>query len=131
MGIFDMKKVALLCAECYHSGCGIDDALIEAEVFGSKTLQSVLSGTHYVCSIQGMLIISEAIETLCWNAFWNKNDKLGFANPISEVNKAQGALHSKYIMQSQAKFNTLSSKSENPKTRFVEFVKECEEKSEL
>lgn len=94
-------------------GCGIDDALIEAEIFESKTVQSVWRRTHYACLLEGILIISEGIETLRWNAFWNKNDKLGFAYLISEVNKAQGALHSKDIMQSQAMFNTLSSKSEN------------------
>ena len=69
MGAFHMTKVALRCAGKYITGSGMDDALIEVEIFGSKTVQSVLHGIHYARSFQGMLIISEAIQTLQWNAF--------------------------------------------------------------
>ena len=47
MDAFHMTKVALKCAGKYITGSGMDDALIEAEIFDSKTVQSVLNRTHY------------------------------------------------------------------------------------
>lgn len=47
LGMFHMAKVLLRCAGRYLSGSGVDDALIECEVFGKKTLAAVLSGSHY------------------------------------------------------------------------------------
>ena len=58
MGTFHMTKVALQCAGSYISGCGMIDALIETEIFLSKTVQSVLSGGHYFRSLHGMLIVT-------------------------------------------------------------------------
>lgn len=45
-------------------------AVVEAEVFGKKVLQSFLSGGHDVRSLQGMLIIWEVLRSLMWEAFW-------------------------------------------------------------
>ena len=41
----------LRCAGRYLSGSGVDDVLIENEVFGRKDLHSVLNGTHYARSL--------------------------------------------------------------------------------
>ena len=67
---FHIAKVLLLCAGRYITGSGLDDALIEGQVFGKKTILSVLSGGHYIRSFQGMLIVTEALSTLAWQAFW-------------------------------------------------------------
>ena len=69
MGIFHMAKVALHCAGKYFKGSGIDTALILAECFGKNTIESVLSGGHYVRSLLGMQIIKEALEIMKWEAF--------------------------------------------------------------
>lgn len=74
MVIFHMAKVAVRCAGCYISKCGIDDSLIEVEIFGSKTAQSVLIRSLYVRLFQGMLIISEGIETLHCIVFCKNNN---------------------------------------------------------
>ena len=50
MGIFHMAKVALHCAGKYFKGSGIDTALILAAFFGKNTIESVLSGRHYIRS---------------------------------------------------------------------------------
>ncbi len=44
MGMFHMAKVLLRCAGKYLTGSGMEDALIESEVFGKRVLQSLLSG---------------------------------------------------------------------------------------
>lgn len=131
MGAFHMTKVALRCAGTYLSGCGIEDGLIETEIYGSKTVQSVMSGSHYVRSLQGMLIISETLDTLRWSAFWKNYNKLDYTDLISEVKKARDSLQAKDVLQSQKMFQALRLKSQNLKSRFEKFVKECEEKSEL
>ena len=46
----------------------IEDALIETEVFGNLTLNSMLEGTHYVRSFQGLSVISDVITSLMWEA---------------------------------------------------------------
>jgi hypothetical protein len=55
------------------TGTGLDDGLIEAEVFGKKVLQSVLAGSHYVRAFKGMLIVSEVLNHMKWKAFWKKS----------------------------------------------------------
>ena len=43
-----------MCGAVYIRGSGIEDALIETEVFGKLTLNSVLEGNHYVRFFHGM-----------------------------------------------------------------------------
>ena len=62
LGSFHMAKIALGAAGKYVKGSGLDDALIEAKVFGIKTIEAVLGGTHYVRSIRGLQILAAAIQ---------------------------------------------------------------------
>ena len=70
MGMFYWVKNALRCAGRYLRGSGIEDALIEPEVFGKLTLNSVLEGNHYVRSFHGMIMLSDMINSLAWETFW-------------------------------------------------------------
>ena len=58
LGMFHYTKVLLRCAGRYLLGSGVDDVLIQNEVFGKKVLNSVLNGTYYVRSLQGLFIVS-------------------------------------------------------------------------
>ena len=78
MGIFHMAKVALHCAGRYFKGSGIDTILILAKWFGSNTIESVLSGGHYVRFLFGMQIIKEGFEILKWKAFWAEHTSDGW-----------------------------------------------------
>ena len=62
----------------YLAGSSMDDALVEAEIFGSQVVHSVMNESHYMRSFQGMLIISEAIQSLQWEVFWAQSDALNF-----------------------------------------------------
>ena len=73
LGAFHYTKVLLRCTVRYISGSGLDDAPIEAEFFGKQTLNSVLSGSHYYRSLQGMLMPVEVIDALSWEAFLIRN----------------------------------------------------------
>ena len=46
------------------------DTLIETVTFGIETAEEVAGSTHYVRSFRGMLILSEALLKLKWNAFF-------------------------------------------------------------
>ena len=69
LGMFHFAEVLLRCAGRYLCGSGMDHALIEREIFGPKTLATVLSGGHYVQSFKGMLIVSDVLDCLMWSAF--------------------------------------------------------------
>ena len=47
VGVFHYAKILPRCVGCYISGSDLNDALIEAEVFGKRTLISILTGSHY------------------------------------------------------------------------------------
>lgn len=70
LGSFHTAKVIKHCIGKSLTGSGIQDVLIETEVFGVKPVESVMKGTHYVRSLRGIIITPEAIEAMKWYAFW-------------------------------------------------------------
>ena len=70
MGMFHCVKVLLKCAGRYLLGSGIEDGLIETETFGKLTVNYVLEGSHYVRSLQDIIIVSDVITSLMWEEFW-------------------------------------------------------------
>lgn len=75
MGMFHYCKVLLRCVGLPMICTDFDDGLIEAEVFGSKVLQSVLLGSHYVRAFKGMLIFGKVLNLLKLKAFWESNSE--------------------------------------------------------
>ena len=69
MGGFHMAKAAMHCIGKYLKRCGIEDAFVETETFGSKVAESVIEASNYVCAFRGLLITAEAIESMKWDAF--------------------------------------------------------------
>ena len=72
LGGFHMVKALLHCIGKFIKINRLFDTLIETVTFGIKTAEEVAGGTHYVRSFCGMLILSEALLKLKWNAFWEK-----------------------------------------------------------
>ena len=85
MGMSHMAKAALHCAGKILAGSGIDTALIKTKIFGELTLESVLSGGHYVRALKGILIIRQAIRSLQWKAFWHLNKIDAYDDLISDA----------------------------------------------
>ena len=54
LGTFHMTKSALKCAGKHIRGSGAEDAFIETQIFGPKTLESVLNDGHYYRSFCGL-----------------------------------------------------------------------------
>ena len=59
-----MTKMTLHYAEKYFKVSGIDIALVLVKCFGSKTIESVLSGDPYLRSLFGMQIMKKGIKIL-------------------------------------------------------------------
>ena len=75
LGGFHMAKCLQHCTGKYIKGTGLDDVLLETNIFGKKTIEQILNGTHYVRSLRGFIIIVEAIERLKWKAFFEQYGK--------------------------------------------------------
>lgn len=133
MGMFHFTKVALRCTGRYITGSGLDDALIETEIFGIKTVKTVLNGSHYTRSLQGLLLLSDTIQALKLKAFWamnNYNEYSGIAESLRELREA---LKSKNAQKCQELFNSLLHSETYKKLRIAIDVFDAEqcEKSEL
>ena len=74
MGLFHMIKVVLNCREKYLQGGGAETIWIESGTFGVNVVQSVLNGRHYVRSVKGMTILSEALQRIQWMEFFKLQD---------------------------------------------------------
>ena len=69
LGGFHMEKVMIACCGKYLEETGFDTIFVENQVYGPDIVKSVMNGGHYVRSIHGMAIISEALHTLQMNQF--------------------------------------------------------------
>ena len=72
---FHMAKCVQHCIGKYIRGSGLDDALVETQVFGKKVIEQVLNGTHYIRSLRAILILVDSINRLKWDVFWENNKK--------------------------------------------------------
>ena len=71
-GGFHIPKALLHWLGKFIKNNGLFDTLIGTGIFGRKTVGEVAGGTHYVRLFCGMLILSEVLLKLKWNAFWEK-----------------------------------------------------------
>ena len=127
LGNFHLTKALLRCAGRYLTGNGVDHALIEGEVFEKKVLVSVLSGGHYVRSLQDMFIVCEAFHSIAWKAFWRA--KQHDPSLVQHLHNLRILLL--YEKGTNVKFEFTLSKTKKLKEEFESFLKECEVKSEL
>ena len=101
LGTFHMAKAALICAVKYARGSGIEDAFIETQIFGPKTLESVLNGSHYYRTFCGLMMLSEAIEKLKMEAFWSKHWTDHFQESLKKLSKSKDSLSSQESISSR------------------------------
>ena len=132
MGMFHFTKVILRCAGRYLRGSGIEDAFIENDIFGKLTLNAVMEGRHYARSITGMIMVSDLISSLMWEAFWDKKEQNG--EVITEQLRTSMREVQRTLMDKQScpgPFDLLCDGLSTLFREFDVFVEECCEKSEL
>ena len=90
LGGFHTAKCVQRCIGKFIKGTGLEDALLEAGVFGVKVMESILAETNYVRSLGGIQILSGAIQLVKWNAFWKVHDTNDFKNSAQAIKKICG-----------------------------------------
>ena len=83
LGSFHTVKVVEHCIGKYLRGSGVEDALVETDVFGLKAVESMVNGSHYIRSLRSIIILADALNTLKWEAFWKTNDRADFRDILS------------------------------------------------
>ena len=101
LGTFHMTKSALKCAGKYIRWSGAEDAFIETQIFGPKTLESVLNGGHYYCSFCGLSMLDEAIAKLKMEAFWEKHCRENFQAALNKLSSLKNSISCKKPSSSQ------------------------------
>ena len=128
LGGFHTQKTLLRCCGAYITGCGMNDALIETNTFGKKTVLQALTGKHYVRALHAMLLIKEVIEKLQWAAFFEKE---GNDSMPQSFGRLQDALSQRKRSNCASIFAETKAESSAIHSKFKRFVQECTEKSEL
>ena len=128
LGNFHLVKAAEHCIGKYLKGSGIEDA---TGTFGIKVVESVLGGTHYVRSLRGLLIISEALTIMQWEAFWQSRDRSHYADILCCLNDFLGALQEKDPSTSKSSLEKCLEKITPLKDEFERFCHLVGETSQM
>ena len=73
LGSFHLIKTYLACIGKYLRGSGCQTIWIENRIFGPEVVESVLSGSDYVRSMEGILLLGECISRFQWLEFLQNN----------------------------------------------------------
>ena len=91
LGSFHTAKVVEHCIGKYLRGSGVEDAI----VFGVKSVESMMNGSHYIRSLGRIIILADALNTLKWEAFWKTSDGADFGDILSVVDQLKIAFKEK------------------------------------
>lgn len=115
----------------YLKGSGIEDALMECNVFGTTVIEAIMNGTHYVRSIKGMMIIADAVEKLRWKTFWSVTIKEPVLPLLDKVKLFRQSLLNMNVVECKAYIEPLSIELQALRDKFQDFINICKQRSEL
>ena len=130
LGGFHMAKCLQYCIGKYIKGTGLDDVLLETNIFGKKTIEQILHGTHYVRSLRGFIIIGEAIERLKWKAFFEQYGK-DKNYDFSEIQKLMLEINNKSNENCVSIVDNCIKNIKSMKDDFDQFASSCSRNSEV
>ena len=124
LGGFHMAKCTLHCFWKVVRGSGLEDGLIETEVFGEKSIETVFGATNYVRSFRGLLIVESAMNRIKWIAFNDESNENNSSESAKEqLNLLQEALASKSPDECKSNFEKCVNKISDLMKTFNEFAK--------
>ena len=94
LGSFHMIKAFLACIGKYLSGSGCRTIWTQNKVFGIDVVESVLSGSHYERSLDGICLLGECISRLQWVEFL-RNDVSKYINELKIIEELKRAISEK------------------------------------
>ena len=80
---FYLAKAAQHCLGKLLKDASFQDDLFETKGLGVKTVETFMSRSHFVRSLRGLLIISEVIIMLKWEAFYEAQNQKDFITTTS------------------------------------------------
>ena len=88
LGTFHMIKTVLKCIGKSLQGSGAEIVWLEAGIFGPTVIQnSVITGTHYSRSLEGMQLLAEAFQRLLYKEFFNQADATQYTEVFACLDK--------------------------------------------
>ena len=131
LGSFHTAKCVQHCIGKYIQGSGIEDSLTQTKVLGVKVLKSVIDGTNYARALKVILILSNAITRLKWQAFLKTKDAVQVNEYAVLLSDLQQALSAKDPDRSKRAYRDCMTSVLMLKKDFAEFSQTCAEKSEM
>ena len=101
LGGFHMEKVVTACLGKYLKGTGIDKVLINTEIYGPISIETVLNGGHYADANRAYSLIAEILHVLQLDTFFTENDKMQYDEFIDCVMCLQNLFQNRQINQSE------------------------------
>ena len=68
-----MEKILISCCGSYLKECGVENVFVESDVFGPGVVQSMMSGSNYICGKKGMMILAETLQELQFQQYKQKH----------------------------------------------------------
>ncbi|KAJ8677103.1 hypothetical protein QAD02_012890 [Eretmocerus hayati] len=131
MGNFHLIKVAMACAGKYLKNSGIENILIEANIFGVGVTEQILAGSDYAKSLEELNAIYEPMRRLQLQEFFTKERLIRYENQIVTISTLQESFETDDIGECHLLYNQLKETCSNMMNEFkAHIVKRCEE-SEL
>ena len=75
---FHMAMAFLVCIGKQHEESGLEDMLIESDIYGSNTINHVMKGKSYNRGVRAHKLLREALERVRWKAFgvWTESQSM-------------------------------------------------------
>ena len=87
-----MEKVVIACIGQYLGDIGIENVLVENEIFGPISVKSVMNGGNYIRGKRGMNLVGEAIFRLQLDQFFKNNEYIKYKTLFEEISTFQSLL---------------------------------------
>ena len=131
LGGFHMAKCVHRCIGKYIKDTGLEGALVETGIFGSKGIEFFIAGTDYVRSLRDIQILSAAIQMVKWKAFWTMHDRTEFTQVTNNLLILSEALKEKDKQKCQQIFNDSKENIQSLIEQYNKFSMLCKERSQL
>ena len=96
-----MEKVVMACLGKYLKGTDIDKVLINTEIYGPISIETVLNGDHYAEGLQSLLSNFRNFTCTTARYIFTENDKMQYDQFIDCVMCLQNLFQDRQINQSE------------------------------
>ena len=93
----------MACLGKHLKGTGIDKVLINTEIYGPISVETLLNGSHYADANRAYSLIAEILHVLQLDTFFTENDKMQYDQFIDYFMCLQKLLQNRQIIKAKLK----------------------------